>query len=602
MSLDIVIKVDPGSAVPNADRVTAALHRVENEGEKAGKAATGGLKQMGAAARATSGSFEGLARSVKAPLTQTSELAKQTAESTRILNERVREVGKTVAFNVAAQSFAALTKEIDGTAAAAANAAVQGAAVGATFGGPFGAAIGAAAGLVTGLTESLISNEAAAKKQRIEAEKQAAAYWDQVHALERKQRVENGLADVGRLAAESDRQLNESLQTQNRIINSNADATRRLFDELQGYRGKLTQAEEALRNGGGPREEAAVRTAERQVRDAQLRLDAIDKGYSESFVRAKQAENERTDRLEDLAQALGQQGLSQVSYNKLLAEYNALTKTAADGTDGLTDAQRRQREELNKLNQEIRRLNAETPHGARTTPLSEDILNPSVTGGKLQTAVHGVGSAAAMTPIPEIAKQSAASVDFLTDAWKRETEANEKASEEAQKLGDVFAPAVDTLVEGLRDGELSARKLEDALGDVAIQLLKMAAVQALKGDGGIGDFLAGALGGFATGGSGYVPSGPDPLFLPRAANGLSGRIGGAGGTDSKLFVARVTPGEYFEIRTPEQQAQRQVAQAGPVNVTVVAQNNERDVIAAGGTYGAKRVLVENMRQVGRRTR
>lgn len=162
----------------------------------------------------------------------------------------------------------------------------------------------------------------------------------------------------------------------------------------------------------------------------------------------------------------------------------------------------------------------------------------------------------------------------------------------AQGLGSLAAEIVNMAA----DGEMNLEKLGSSLAKLALQI---AATQAGGVYGAALSSFAGGLN-FGTGGSGRVP-----YDLPRAADGLSGRVGGAGGTDSRLFVARVTPGEYFDFRTPQQEQRRRerMPAAGPVSVTVVANNNERDVIAAGGTFGARRVLVENNRKLyGRRSR
>lgn len=192
-------------------------------------------------------------------------------------------------------------------------------------------------------------------------------------------------------------------------------------------------------------------------------------------------------------------------------------------------------------------------------------------------------------------KQMQAALDELNKKQLQET------FDSAKELGSVFAPAVDTLVDGLLQGELSAKKLEDALSGVAIQLLKMAAIQALSGGGSTGGFLTGILGGKT--GFDYTV-GNDPLQRPGFATGGDFRVGGTGGTDSRLIQFWATPGESVHVRTPEQRAQagRAAGASTPVSVTVVAQNNERDIIASGSTFGAKRVFVENMRKLSPRTR
>ena len=141
MSFDIPIKIDPGNSVATAKQVEQSLENLEKQGDQTNRALGHEMKRAANEGAAGLGTLQRQLEAEKRALQQTSTLAKHSAESTRILGERIREVGKTVAFNLAAENFSKLTEQIDGTAAAAANAAVQGAAVGATFGGPFGAVL-----------------------------------------------------------------------------------------------------------------------------------------------------------------------------------------------------------------------------------------------------------------------------------------------------------------------------------------------------------------------------------------------------------------------------------------------------------------------------
>lgn len=177
-------------------------------------------------------------------------------------------------------------------------------------------------------------------------------------------------------------------------------------------------------------------------------------------------------------------------------------------------------------------------------------------------------------------------------------------NEEGQKLGQTFAPLKDVFADVFKSGELDADRLLGTLDQIALKVLQMGLLSSLSGPGaGAGKgFLAGLIGGGMNGFDHLVGSG---VQLPGFARGGDMIVGGHGGPDTVPAMFMVSPNESIHVRTPAQRAVAAAAQApvaSPLSVTIVAQNNERDVVAAGNTYAARRVAVKNQRQFGTRTR
>ena len=104
---------------------------------------------------------------------------------------------------------------------------------------------------------------------------------------------------------------------------------------------------------------------------------------------------------------------------------------------------------------------------------------------------------------------------------------------------------------------------------------------------------------FAGGGAGVAAkvagswAGSDTT-IPHAANGYTGKVGGVGGTDTRLFAAMVTPGESVSIRTPEQIAAEQRNASGGRNVTIVNKHDTRAELAAGLASGDHDTAIVNV--------
>lgn len=79
-----------------------------------------------------------------------------------------------------------------------------------------------------------------------------------------------------------------------------------------------------------------------------------------------------------------------------------------------------------------------------------------------------------------------------------------------------------------------------------------------------------------------------------AANGYSARVGGVGGTDTKLFAAMVSPGEHVSIQTPDQRAASQRNADGRPIVNVINQDDTRGKLAADFAAGVHDTSFVNM--------
>lgn len=117
---------------------------------------------------------------------------------------------------------------------------------------------------------------------------------------------------------------------------------------------------------------------------------------------------------------------------------------------------------------------------------------------------------------------------------------------------------------GATAGTEIATAMTAAGADVAVQIA--AAMTGTSAAGGGASSLLGSIFGSsdAAAGSGAAADAASgvsmddlALAIPGAATGFSARIGGSGGTDSKLAMMRVTPGEYLHVQTPQQHADSQ---------------------------------------------
>jgi hypothetical protein len=194
----------------------------------------------------------------------------------------------------------------------------------------------------------------------------------------------------------------------------------------------------------------------------------------------------------------------------------------------------------------------------------------------------------------------------IKKAQQESAEARIRKEEEVRQaiatgLGSITADFINMAAQG----EMSVDKLLGSLAKLAIQ------IAAMKIGGPWGAFLGSLGGGLSLGGNRYggdhvIQGRPLETFgLPRAQYGADWRIGGPPGPDRTLVAFWGSKDESVHVRTPaDRHEMRRSAGAAvpPVNVAVIAQNNARDITAHLGGYDARRVLVDQSRKIGRRTR
>ena len=135
-----------------------------------------------------------------------------------------------------------------------------------------------------------------------------------------------------------------------------------------------------------------------------------------------------------------------------------------------------------------------------------------------------------------------------------------------------------SLAQGFGQAIFQADSLTSSLKRLAQQILAMAAQQAIVNPASRALSTLFGLGLSAIGGAFTSPAGPPPglsgpefsssfdLFY-KGAKGLSGTVGGTGGTDSQFVPLALTPGELVTVETPSQVANRSGSGNG-VNVQI----------------------------------
>lgn len=282
--------------------------------------------------------------------------------------------------------------------------------------------------------------------------------------------------------------------------------------------------------------------------------------------------------------------------NTALAGYNEKQKESAKATRSAVQAHR----ELFDIVGDIRRR-METEASARRMAGSDAMnangptwLQAYQSGGKkmFDTAES---EAAQMLEVEkaylEEQKKAAEAVveqrRLLTESWHKRIEDIERARDAARELGAAFAPLGNTIRDALMQGELSAKKFEDALKQIAIQ---MALTGIATGIGGkTGAFLGGMFGVSSTG-------------FPGKAHGGSWLVGGDGGTDSQLVAFRASPNERVTVETPEQQRTGALRGGGSGEraLHLHFSNDRRDIVEGLDSRDGERVYAKLSGRFGRR--
>ena len=168
----------------------------------------------------------------------------------------------------------------------------------------------------------------------------------------------------------------------------------------------------------------------------------------------------------------------------------------------------------------------------------------------------------------------------LTEQWKKELAsytAEVKKTEAAIKT--IFDPLVKGINQFFQTGQFNVKQfgasILDTIEQIIMKELEMKAIAALAGA-----LTPGIPNVFSSGGpmSGSV-FGALLGGVPGFASGGDGVVGGSGGTDSQIFIARATPGEHYSFRTPHQMAQQESG-GKPTQVTVIDGRDPRAITSA----------------------
>lgn len=286
------------------------------------------------------------------------------------------------------------------------------------------------------------------------------------------------------------------------------------------------------------------------------------------------------------------------SYERLLEEINGPTRRAINDNYELFTMWEKGAitlEQLNRATEQRRNLLLEL--GV--------IEAKSVTGGKLQTSAIDLSGASTK---PTEGRGTSTSwlqghmAGYVADAQKHQMKMAADAKKAAREMQEAWASAAGSVI---GDFARMAMEGEMSFGDMLDQSLKKAALLALQlgaasiGGGPAGSFvgsLFGALGGGANGFD-YMANGRR-VQLPGFATGGDAMVTGHGGTDSKLAMFRITPGESLHVRTPQQrmaeaeEARRSGAgRTGKQVTNVIVQSDPREVTSAmSGREGARAMV------------
>lgn len=607
MSLDITIKVDPAPATAASAKVEAALGKVEDQAEKVGPAVAKSMREgstavdkLKASSDAAGGSLSGIAKNVAG------------------INFKQGAAGVNQAFELLNQKL----KITDSALGSAIGSAVKFGATGAQIAGPWGAAVGAVVGIASDLAGSLFEAEAASEKLRKAQEAEAVAYWEAIKAAEQKKRVAEEMAPAMAELARVTREQAEAGALTAQVNNSAADEYRKLTVLATAYSNKLSEINAALamkmhleRPGSGPQgggqstDVANEVKAARDLRDANLAVYAATLSNSKLYLEMEGAENKRKDRLEDLANFMGNVNTSEAARNKALKEYNTLIGSSATGTEKAAASNAKAAAAAKAHADELKRLTAMMLGTGQTSPTllgmtGADADKMSYTEREFarsqelaayDLSVQDKVDALAARAEPDLEADLAAHAGGA-NPWDAAADKNTESIQRQQAALDALEGAAsmagDALVDAFMGADVSAKEL---IKTITTMLAKQA-LGALIGAG----FSALAptpavpkLGGGRTGFDAMTPGGTAP-FLPGFATGGDMLVGGSGGPDTKIAAFKVSPGESIHVRTPQQRDTAQAAQGGggARAVTINLNGTGRDAITETNVEGVVMRVVE----------
>lgn len=266
--------------------------------------------------------------------------------------------------------------------------------------------------------------------------------------------------------------------------------------------------------------------------------------------------------------------------NARLAQYHEELNKGVGAVDATTQHQK----ELQAALDAIKKPQFDYQNG--TSILNELLADGAINATEYADAIKKVKDSYDATQ-----KHSQGFTAGLERGWHDITKSSlDTATEIESAMKSAFDSANQSLLQFVTTGQTSLSSLASTLE----QLLMKLALQGVEG--GIASlFSPGAAAGPAGGAAALLAGGGDASSglaglaniingsgMPHFANGGAGYIGGSGGTDSQLFMARVTPGEHFQFTPPNQMADaRKGGQSSSGGHTVVNLNYDPKAIRSG---------------------
>lgn len=389
-----------------------------------------------------------------------------------------------------------------------------------------------------------------------------------------------------------------------KLLDGNDDKFQSAADNVRTYAAAVGAIREKLSEyaaHGAKNPEALLSASDvavlRGYRDAQEEFLDQSSRYGGVIADIHKQEAERMRGIEDLRGALRDGEITQDEYTEAMKKYKTELTDTEKYLQGLTkpmdellkhqdalDAayyagrvplaaytaeSERLAEALEKLNGEQAQfqLKALLRQYPGLSGIASDVASPLSTG--LTLAYRRTSDV--LTARPGIGERKDAAAE--AEAQKKAIEDyKQQVKSTAEQVQHAFDPVNSAIMKGIVEGKAGwadlGKSMLEQLGEAILKALELKAIMSMMPApptggtmpslGGIGSALS--FLGLAQGGD---------LFVPRAAQGYSGVVGGAGGTDSKLAMLRVTPGETISVRTPGQMQQMAQARHQPVSVKIV---------------------------------
>ena len=217
---------------------------------------------------------------------------------------------------------------------------------------------------------------------------------------------------------------------------------------------------------------------------------------------------------------------------------------------------------LNRLREQDA-IDADTYNRRYAEQLDEVLSEVQVTAKPIESKVRDIGMA--FDPIADAADRAAGRMYGVFE--------------------DFFFDPMDQGFDGLLRGfaDTLRRMMAEAASAKLMEALGLGGGGSSGGSGIFGSILGGVLGGLGGGGGGWSGSWSEGYMAGGGslgfATGGSFKVGGSGGTDSKLVKFRATPGEMVDIRRPGQEGGGGAVTVAPV-YNIDARGATQDLVRA----------------------